>query len=189
MPNKHLFAKNYEGTVKGFLRVNYAGEMGAVRIYNSQIKQLPNTPILHEMLESEIKHFEYFRNISRQFCVPQTLFLPLWKALASVMGTVSAKNSLEDAMLCTQGVETVIENHYQEQIQQLEEILHHYNKHDEFIIKNKTTLLELLANIKIFMAEEVHHKEIGQQNSTMKHIPFTLTKAVTKLAVILSEKT
>jgi ubiquinone biosynthesis monooxygenase Coq7 len=188
MSYKHLFAKNYQNTIKSMVRVNFAGELGAIKIYKSQIKVIPENKYLKEMLDSEIVHFEYFRKISQKLYVPQTLLLPVWSRLASFMGFITAKSSFSDAMLCTEAVETVIEKHYQEQITQIEDILQYHNKTDEFIIENKEVVQELLTKIKIFMQEEIEHKNTGNENSTMKIIPFTLIKAVTKLAVILSQR-
>ncbi len=188
MSNKHLFAKNYQKTIQSIIRVDYAGEMGAVKIYSNQIKHHTQNEQLKEMLDSEIIHFEFFQKLSKKFFVPQTLFLPIWSNLASFMGYITAKSSLSNAMLCTQAVETVIEKHYHEQIKQLEDILSHHNYQDIFIIDNKKEIQILLDKIKIFMQEEAEHKEKGEENSDMKYIPFTLIKAVTYLAVVISQK-
>ncbi len=160
MSYSHLFAKDFESSVKSMIRVDFAGEMGAVQIYNAQIKHSTensreNKELLEEMLDSEIEHFEYFKKISKEFNVPQTVFLPIWKRLASVMGWVTAKRSSSLAMLCTHAVETVIEEHYAEQISQLEDILKHHNEHDSFVLENKEKIEELLEKIKIFMQEEI----------------------------------
>ncbi len=171
------------------IRVDFAGEMGAVEIYNTQIKNsTQNKEILEEMLDGEIQHFEFFKQISKEMSVPQTVFLPVWKRLASVMGGVTAKRSPELAMLCTQAVETVIEEHYAQQISQLEDILKYHNEHDSFISQNKEKIEELLEKIKIFMQEEIEHKHTGEKNSQMQLLPFLIMKAFTKTAVIISEK-
>jgi len=189
MSHSHLFVKDFESSVKAMIRVNFAGEMGAVEIYNAQIKNsTQNKEILEEMLDGEIEHFEYFKKISKEMNVPQTVFLPIWKRLASVMGGVTAKKSPELAMLCTQAVETVIEEHYAEQISQLEDILKHHNEHDFFVMENKEKIEELLEKIKIFIQEEIEHKETGETHSQMQLLPFLAMKAFTKTAVIISEK-
>ena len=193
MSYSHLFAKDFEPSVKSMIRVDFAGEMGAVQIYNAQIKNsrednLKNKEILEEMLDSEIQHFEYFKHISKEMNVPQTVFLPIWKRLASVMGSVTAKRSPSLAMLCTQAVETVIEEHYAQQISQLEDILKYHNEHDSFVLENKEKIEELLEKIKIFMQEEIEHKHTGETHSQMQLLPFLIMKAFTKTAVIISEK-
>jgi ubiquinone biosynthesis monooxygenase Coq7 len=189
MSYSHLFAKDFESNIKAMIRVNFAGEMGAVQIYNAQIKNsTENKELLEEMLDSEIQHLEYFKKFSKEMNVPQTVFLPIWKRLASVMGSVTAGKSESLAMLCTQAVETVIEEHYAEQITQLEDILKYHNEHDFFISENKEKIEELLEKIKIFMQEEIEHKETGETHSQMQLLPFLIMKAFTKTAVIISEK-
>jgi len=193
MSYSHLFAKDFESNIKAMIRVNFAGEMGAVQIYNAQIKHsgdgsLKNKELLEEMLDGEIQHLEYFKKFSKEMNVPQTVFLPIWKRLASVMGSVTAGKSESLAMLCTQAVETVIEEHYAEQITQLEDILKYHNEHDFFISENKEKIEELLEKIKIFMQEEIEHKETGETYSQMQLLPFLIMKAFTKTAVIISEK-
>lgn len=193
MSYSHLFAKDFESNIKAMVRVDFAGEMGAVEIYNAQIKHSrednpENKELLEEMLDGEIEHFEYFKKISKEMSIPQTVFLPLWKRLASVMGGVTAKKSPELAMLCTHAVETVIEEHYAEQISQLEDILTHHNEQDSFVLENKEKIEELLEKIKIFMQEEIEHKHTGEKNSQMQLLPFLIMKAFTKTAVIISEK-
>ncbi len=189
MSYSHLFAKDFESSVKSMIRVDYAGEMGAVNIYNAQIKHsTKNKELLEEMLDCEVKHFEYFKKISKELNVPQTVFLSLWSRLASLMGYVTAKESSSTAMLCTQAVETIIEEHYTEQITQLQDILKYHNTHDTFILENKKKIEELLEKIKIFIQEEVEHKETGEKNSQMQPLQFKIMKAFTQTAVIISEK-
>lgn len=188
MSYKHLFEKDYQKTIEKIIRVDYAGELGAIKIYRNQIKALPEHNDLEEMLDSEIIHFEYFKKISKELSVPQTLFLPIWAKLASIMGYSTAKSSYSNAMLCTQAVETVIENHYQEQINQLEDILEYHIKKDRYIVDNKEKIQEMLAKIKIFLQEEIEHKNKGEENSHMKKLPFFIISAVTKLAISLSKK-
>jgi ubiquinone biosynthesis monooxygenase Coq7 len=193
MSYSHLFAKDFESNIKAMVRVDFAGEMGAVEIYNAQIKNSrednpENKELLEEMLDGEIEHFEFFKKISKEMSIPQTVFLPLWKRLASVMGGVTAKRSPSLAMLCTHAVETVIEEHYAQQISQLEDILTHHNEQDSFVLENKEKIEELLEKIKIFMQEEIQHKETGETHSQMQLLPFLIMKAFTKTAVIISEK-
>ena len=188
MSRKHLFAKNYQSNIEGIIRVDYAGEKGAVKIYSNQIKALPNNEHLTQMLDSEIVHFEYFKELSKKLSVRQSLMLPLWSRLASLMGYTTAKHSSSMAMLCTQAVETVIEKHYLEQIQEITDILEYSNKKDPYITQNKKEIEDLLAKIKILMQEETEHKTTGEEHSEMKPLPFFIMKAITKLAVIISEK-
>ncbi len=188
MSYKHLFAKNYQSNIESIIRVDYAGEKGAVKIYSNQITAIPSNEHLPKMLDSEIVHFEYFKNLSKKLSVRQSLMLPLWSRLASLMGYITAKHSLSMAMLCTQAVETIIEKHYLEQIHEITDILEYHHENDEYIIENKKEIEDLLAKIKIFMQEENEHKNTGEEHSEMKLLPFVIMKAITKLAVIVSER-
>lgn len=185
---KHLFAKNYREKIHSIIRVDHAGEHGAIKIYQNQIKGIPEKNQLKEMLDSEIIHFEYFCEISSKLGIKPTLFLPIWSRLAGFMGYATAKSSLSNAMLCTHAVEDVIEKHYQKQIHELKDVLQFYNEQDSYILEHKKELQELLAKIEKFMLEEIEHKNIGEENSHMNKPLFTLIRAVTKLAVIISER-
>lgn len=170
------------------VRVNYAGEMAAIKIYQAQADIFPNDDHIPEMLNCEITHFEYFKELSYKFSIRPTIFLPLWQKISHIMGHVSAKVSYSDAMLFTQAVEEVIEEHYSEQIQELQDIIQYAKPEDSYIHENRENLQNLLAQIKIFIDEEINHRNIGQMNSQMKTIRYTLAKEVTKLAVLLSKK-
>lgn len=188
MSYKHLFTKDYQRNIESIIRVDYAGEKGAVKIYGSQIKAIPNNDHLKEMLDSEIIHFEFFKNLSKKLSVRQSLMLPVWSRLASAMGYITAKHSPSMAMLCTQAVETVIEQHYLEQIKELSDILAHHTQHDEYILEHTEEIEDLLAKVKIFMQEETEHKNTGQEHSEMKIVPFFIMKAITKMAVLISQR-
>lgn len=188
MTYKHIFAKDFENSVKSITRVDYAGEMAAVIIYKTQKEIFPNDEHIPQMLECEMKHFEYFKNLTNNLQIDETIFLPIWKRFAEMMAYFSAKISYHDAMLLTHAVEDVIEKHYAKQILELEDILKYYNNGDLYIKNNYEILQNLLAKIKQFMQDEIEHKNTGIENSTMKVVKFTLAKFVTSLAVELSEK-
>jgi demethoxyubiquinone hydroxylase (CLK1/Coq7/Cat5 family) len=140
------------------------------------------------MLESEMRHFEYFKELTKKLEINQTIFLPIWKNLTNTITYISAKHSYSDAMLLTHAVEDVIEKHYKKQIQELTDILEYYNEGDLYIKNNYDILNKLLAEIKIFMEDEIEHKHTGMENSKMKVVKYTLASFATKLAVVLSEK-
>ena len=188
MTYKHIFARDFEKNINSIVRVNYAGEMAAVVIYKTQKEIFPNDEHIPQMLECEMKHFEYFKNLTSELKIEKTIFLPIWKRFAKALAYVSAKNSYFDAMLLTHAVEDVIEKHYAKQIVELGGIVEYYNCEDLYIKNNYEILQKLLAEIKIFMADEVEHKHTGIENSKMKVVKYTLAKFMTGLAVELSEK-
>lgn len=135
--------------ISEIVRVNHAGEYGAVQIYAGQLKAFSkqgNFEILPEieyMRQQEEKHLQFFKNKLIERETLSTIFLPFWHCISYSMGYISAKLGDDFAMTCTESVETVIDNHYEKQIQDLSDI------EDEQELKNA---------IKQFQDEEVEHK-------------------------------
>lgn len=165
--------------VKRMIRVNHAGEYGAKRIYAGQmavLKNSPSAPIIREMAEQEEKHLRVFSEMVAQRRVRPTLLMPLWHVGGFVMGAASAMLGEKAAMACTVAVESVIDQHYAAQEEQLKD----------------TPEAELSGHIRQFRAEEQEHHDIALENGA-KSSPFytILTQAVvyqTKLAIWLSTR-
>ncbi len=129
------------------LRVNHAGELGAQQIYRGQLAILGKSetgPILQEMLEQEQGHLAKFEELITQHQTRPTALLPFWRAAGFALGAGTALLGKEAAMACTVAVETVIAEHYQSQIDTLDE-----------------TDSELKATLTQFRAEELEHHDIG----------------------------
>ena len=81
---KPFFNDTHSKRIEEIIRVNHAGEFGAKKIYQGQIKYCKNPDaqkVLKIMLDQEQKHLEYFSNkIQKGFSRP-TIFMPLWRAL------------------------------------------------------------------------------------------------------------
>jgi len=133
------------------IRVNHAGEYGAKRIYQGQLAVLSDDPELKEtlthMAEQEDQHLKFFENeiVSRQ--TRPTLLQPFWHIAGYGLGYITAKMGKEAAMACTVAVETVISEHYEEQLNEL---------------GDKEPKLK--ASIQKFKEEEEEHHDIGLQN-------------------------
>jgi len=112
--------------VEEFIRVDHAGERGAVKIYEGQLLAL-NTIIkdddlkkkIEEMKIHELEHSQFFENEIRKRNIKPTKFLPLWDLLGVGLGFTSTILGKKAAMLCTASVEEVIDKHYLDQINQL----------------------------------------------------------------------
>ena len=96
--------KTNKNRVKEFIRVDHAGERGAIKIYEGQLLAL-NTFIKDDDLKKKIE---------------PTKFLPLWDILGVGLGFGTAILGKKAAMLCTASVEEVIDEHYSSQIYELE---------------------------------------------------------------------
>jgi 3-demethoxyubiquinol 3-hydroxylase len=71
------------------------------------------------MLQQEKKHLLYFNNLSKEFKVRPSLFLPFWHVAGWGVGAGTALMGSEAAMACTEAVETIVGNHYNDQLRKL----------------------------------------------------------------------
>ena len=168
--------------VEEFIRVDHAGERGAIKIYEGQLLAL-NTLIKDENLKKTIEamkvhekeHCDYFENEIKKRKIKPTKMLPLWDLLGVGLGFGSTILGKKAAMLCTASVEEVIDKHYLSQLNQLES--------DEEELKKK---------IKKFREDEIHHKNIAyEEGATKKGIYLLLDKVIktgSKIAISISEK-
>jgi ubiquinone biosynthesis monooxygenase Coq7 len=168
--------------IKEFIRVDHAGERGAVKIYEGQLLAL-NTLVKDEKLKKTIEemkvhekeHCEFFEKEIKKRNIKPTKFLPLWDLLGVTLGFGSTLLGKKAAMLCTASVEEVIDKHYQNQIDQLDK--------SEKELKNR---------IIKFREDELHHKDIAyEKGATKKGCYSILDKVIktgSKIAINISEK-
>ena len=168
--------------IEEFIRVDHAGERGAVKIYEGQLLAL-NTLVKDESLKAtiedmkvhEIEHCEFFEKEIKKRNITPTKLLPLWDLLGVGLGFGSTLLGKKAAMLCTASVEEVIDKHYQSQINQLD-----------------STEKELKKKIIKFREDELHHKDIAyEKGATKKGLYSILDKIIktgSKIAINISEK-
>ena len=174
--------KTNKKTLEEIIRVDHAGERGAIKIYEGQllalktIKQdenLLNT--IEEMKEQEKEHLEYFEKEILKRKIKPTSLLPLWDIMGVVLGFGSALLGKKATMLCTASVEEVIDGHYNNQLKKL--------GNDEKDLKKK---------IEKFKEDEVNHKnmayESGATNKGVYSIMDKVIKTGSKIAITISEK-
>ena len=165
-----------------FIRVDHAGERGAIKIYEGQLLALKtiikNDDLkkkIEEMQEHEREHSDYFEKEIKKRNIEPTKFLPLWDLLGVGLGFGSTIAGKKAAMLCTASVEEVIDEHYQSQINQLE--------NDEKVLKNK---------IIKFRNDELLHKDIAYEEGATKEGLYSIMDKVikigSKIAIRISEK-
>ena len=174
--------KTNQKILEEIIRVDHAGERGAIKIYEGQllalktIKQDNNLKDkIEEMKEQEKEHLEYFEKEIQKRKIKPTYLLPLWDVMGVALGFGTALLGKKAAMLCTASVEEVIEEHYQNQLKKL--------GNDEMNLK---------AKIEKFKGEEVHHKNIAYESgATNKGLYSLLDKAIktgSRIAITISEK-
>jgi len=174
--------KTNKNKIEEFIRVDHAGERGAIKIYEGQLLAL-NTVVKNEELKKKIEkmqthereHCDYFEKEIKRRNIKPTKFLPLWDLLGVGLGFGSTLIGKKAAMLCTASVEEVIDKHYQNQINQL--------KNDEKELKSK---------IIKFREDELHHKDIAYEEGATKEgfysIMDKIIKTGSKIAIGISEK-
>ncbi len=189
---KHFTMKNIKNKLHEIIRVNHAGEFGAKVIYDGQIaalkikKDQETLDLVQHMKDQEIVHFDYFDAEIRKEKVRPTIMQPLWRVGGFAMGFVTALIDKKAAMTCTTAVEEVIDEHYQEQIRELE-------KEGEFLEGEEKNKLNLLRKkIQKFREEELEHRDTAYENKAAEARYFKplsmLIKGVTKFAIATSKK-
>ena len=174
--------KTNQKTLEEIIRVDHAGERGAIKIYEGQllalktIKQDNNLKDkIEEMKEQEKEHLEYFEKEIQKRKIKPTYLLPLWDLMGVTLGFGTALLGKKAAMLCTASVEEVIEDHYQNQLKKL--------GNDE---------MELKAKIEKFKDDEVGHKNIayesGATNKGLYSIMDKVIRTGSRIAITISEK-
>lgn len=106
------------------IRVDHAGELGADRIYAGQMAILGNGPMgktIGHMWEQEKHHRQQFEQLIQQHRVRPTIMTPIWNVAAFALGAGTALLGEKAAMACTVAVETVIVEHYNDQLRQIME--------------------------------------------------------------------
>lgn len=164
--------------IKEIIRVNQAGELGAIQIYKGQLAVLKKKLIskeLHEMLEKEYNHYETFNKLIIDYKVRPTALSPIWKVGAYGIGVITAMMGKKATMACTEAVEEVIINHYEEQTKYL---------------KDKDNKLSKIT--KRFCAEEKEHLNLAKKHDTGSSFFHTALKfgikKISKAAIKISEK-
>tara|TARA_Y200000002_G_C22529797_1_gene599195 strand:- start:148 stop:681 length:534 start_codon:yes stop_codon:yes gene_type:complete len=174
--------KTNKKKIEEFIRVDHAGERGAIKIYEGQLLAL-NTFVKNEelkktieaMKEHEKEHCNYFESEIKKRNIKPTKLLPLWDLLGVGLGFGTTILGKKAAMLCTASVEEVIQEHYADQIKQLES--------DEKKLKDK---------IIKFRDDELNHKDIAYEEGATKKGRYSvldkIIKTGSKIAIKISEK-
>lgn len=156
-PNKppHPGKLNKSQMIDRILRVDHAGEYGAVRIYQGQLAILgdnhPMSDSIKHMKQQEDVHLDRFNTLIRERGARPTLLTPLWHVAGFALGAGTALLGEKAAMTCTEAVETVIDQHYAEQVKTLGE--------DE---------AELAQELEQFRQEELEHRDTAIEHGAQQ---------------------
>jgi len=150
------------------LRVDQAGEYGATRIYAGQLAVMggrhPDARVIRRMAEQEERHRRIFDEMLAARRVRPTVLQPLWKVAGFALGAATALAGPRVAMACTAAVETEIDRHYREQLEELG---------DEDVA--------LAERIEEFRAEEVEHLETAKAHKAEEAVAYPLLSTAIRM--------
>ena len=169
-------------TLEEIIRVDHAGERGAIKIYEGQLLALKTIKQdealkdkIEEMKEHEKEHLDYFEKEIQKRKIKPTYLLPIWDIMGVTLGFGTALIGKKAAMLCTASVEEVIEDHYKNQLKKI--------GNDEKDLKTK---------IEKFKEDEIEHKnmayEAGATSKGLYSIMYKIIKTGSRIAITISEK-
>ena len=161
------------------IRVDQAGEYGATRIYAGQLAVLrrnaPEAKLIARMAAQEERHLKRFDSLVAERRVRPTALQPFWNVAGFALGAATALISEKAALACTDAVETVIDHHYGQQLDEL-------GDEDP----------ELAADIARFRAEEVEHRDTaraaGAANAPAYPLLTAAIRAGCRVAIELSKR-
>ncbi|HJW41889.1 MAG TPA: demethoxyubiquinone hydroxylase family protein [Rhizomicrobium sp.] len=166
--------------VAAMIRVDHAGEYGAVRIYEGQMAVLgarksDTAEAIRHMAEQEQRHLKAFDALVNARRVRPTALEPVWRAAGFALGAATALMGEKAAMACTAAVEEVIDDHYAAQVAKLGD-----------------TDPELKATVEEFRADEIAHRDAaiahGAEQAPGYRLLSEAIKAGCRIAIKLSEK-
>ena len=156
---------NKSAAIASMLRVNQAGEYGAKRIYAGQLAVMgdrtPAARSIAHMAEQEQRHLTAFDKLLTERGVRPTVLHPVWDIAGFALGAVTAAIGPSAAMACTVAVETEIDRHYAEQLEQIGE-----------------SDPKLSAMIADFQIEELEHKATALEQGAEQAFAYPLMSAV-----------
>jgi ubiquinone biosynthesis monooxygenase Coq7 len=163
---------------EAMIRVDHAGEYGAVRIYEGQLAVLrgrASADTIRHMAEQEEHHLKTFDRLVNERRVRPTALEPVWRVAGFALGAATALLGEKAAMACTAAVEEVIDEHYAGQIEKLGD-----------------SDRELKATVADFRADEIAHRDEamaqGAQQAPGYRILSETIKAGCRIAIALSTR-
>ncbi len=167
--------------IESMIRVDHAGEYGAVRIYQGQLAVVKrrkgaerSVETIEHMAEQEQRHLKAFDRLINERKVRPTALEPVWRIAGFALGAATAAMGEKAAFACTAAVEEVIDEHYASQIAALE---------DDPALKGQ---------IEDFRADEAAHRETALKEGAEQAPGYKLLsetiKAGCRIAIKLSER-
>jgi ubiquinone biosynthesis monooxygenase Coq7 len=170
-----------EKDVEAMIRVDHAGEYGAVRIYEGQLavfdalnRTSKAADAVRSMAQAEERHLKTFDRFINERKVRPTALEPVWRMAGFALGAATALMGEKAAMACTAAVEEVIDEHYASQLDRL---------HGD---------AELKKTVEDFRADEIAHRDEalahGAEQAPGYRLLSEAIKSGCRLAIKLSER-
>lgn len=165
-------------TIRRILKVNHAGEFGAIRIYGAQIAVArllyPDiVPALEEMRADEIDHCRLFREAMPARGARPCRIMSLWSLGGYVLGALTALGGRNTVWICTEAVESTVHRHLEDQL--------------AFLADRDPQLHALIASIQ---QEELTHLREAENNQQARGLSrallLPLVSGLTDLMIWLS---
>ena len=166
--------------IEAMIRVDHAGEYGAVRIYEGQLAVLgarggAAVDAIRHMAEQEQRHLRTFDALVNERRVRPTALEPVWRIAGFALGAATALMGEKAAMACTAAVEEVIDQHYAAQVEKLGD-----------------SDPQFKSTVEDFRTEEVAHRETalshGAEDAPAYRLLSEASKAGCRVAIKLSER-
>ena len=168
--------------IESMIRVDHAGEYGAVRIYEGQLAVLKrrknagaSVETIEHMAAQEQRHLKAFDRLVNERRVRPTALEPVWRVAGFALGAATAALGEKAAFACTAAVEEVIDEHYAAQIEAL---------------KDKDPALT--ATVRDFRADEAAHRDTalaqGAEQAPGYKLLSEAIKTGCRIAIKLSER-
>lgn len=186
-------SKTLKDIIEPMLRVDQAGEYGAVRIYEGQLKTVSDPhkaekkALIKKTLEEEQNHLNVFNEWAAQQEIRPTFAQPLWHIGGYTLGLVTGLLGDKAVHACTQAVEEVIVDHYQQQAKELNKALDLCRTEEE-----KAVVQNLINTIDNFCADEQAHRDEAVLKGASQAPAYSLMlkgiKAITRTAIAISKR-
>ncbi len=168
--------------IAAMIRVDHAGEYGAVRIYEGQLavfaadkSKAKTVATIEHMAKQEEEHLKAFDALVNERRVRPTALEPVWRVAGFALGAASALMGEKAAMACTAAVEEVIDQHYADQVARL-------GDHDP----------KLKETVEKFRADELAHRDTALAHGAAQAPAYGLIsgaiKAGCRVAIALSTR-
>ncbi len=171
-----------DARIAEMIRVDHAGEFGAVQIYRGQRAVFERIEskrhaarLIAEMEAGEQEHLATFDRLIAERGVRPTLMAPIWRLAGFGLGAATALLGERAAHACTEAVEEVIEQHYGRQSEALDGVD-----------------AELKDVVDRFREDEIAHKDTALEQGAREAPGYPVLSALIKLgcraAIRISEK-